>query len=132
MYLLDTNICIYLMKNAFPSMTKKILAMDPSLLYISSITVFELEYGASKSKWSEQTKTKLAMFLAPFNILPFDSDDAVAAGSVRQYLEMHGMPIGPYDTLIAAQGLSKKLTVITNNTKEFSRIPELTVEDWTV
>ena len=69
MYLLDTNICIYFMKNTYPDLTQKLLSMDPADLMISSVTVFELEYGAAKSKWGERTRQKLAMFLAPFNIL---------------------------------------------------------------
>ena len=83
MYLLDTNICIYLMKNTYPSLTERVLACNPADLAVSAITVFELEYGAAKSNWGEKSRHKLAMFLSPFNILPFTSDDAVAAGRLR-------------------------------------------------
>lgn len=130
MYLLDTNICIYFMKNAYPLLTEKLLSCDPANLLISSITVFELEYGAAKSSWGEKTRQKVAMFLAPFNILPFTADDAVAAGKIRSYLERQGTPIGPYDIQIAAQGLSRNITIITHNTGEFCRIPNLRLEDW--
>ena len=130
MYLLDTNICIYFMKNQYPQLTGRILSCDPSDLLISSITVFELEYGAAKSNWGERTRQKLAMFLAPFNILPFGAEDAVAAGKLRGYLEKHGIGIGSYDVQIAAQGLSRNLTVVTHNIGEFNRVPGLKLEDW--
>lgn len=130
MYLLDTNTCIYFLKNSFPTLTQKLLDTDPSELFISSITVFELAYGSEKSKWGEKTRQKLAMFLAPFTILPFDSEDAMVAGRIRGALEQHGTPIGPYDVQIAAQALAKGLTVLTHNMKEFQRVPDLRVEDW--
>ena len=130
MYLLDTNTCIYFLKNSFSALTQKLLDTDPSELFISSITVFELAYGAEKSKWGEKTRQKLAMFLAPFTILPFDSEDAMVAGRIRGALEQHGTPIGPYDVQIAAQALAKGLTVLTHNMKEFQRVPDLRVEDW--
>ena len=130
MYLLDTNTCIYFLKNSFSALTQKLLDTDPSELFISSITVFELAYGAEKSKWGEKTRQKLAMFLAPFTILPFDSEDAMVVGRIRGALEQHGTPIGPYDVQIAAQALVKGLTVLTHNMKEFQRVPDLRVEDW--
>lgn len=130
MYLLDTNICIYLIKNSYPFMTEKVFSYEPSDIAISSITVFELEYGAAKSKWGEETKRKLAVFLSPFTILPFSTEDAIAAGQVRAQLEKSGRPIGPYDTLMAAQGISRGLTVVTHNTNEFIRVPGIKLEDW--
>lgn len=130
MYLLNTNICIYLIKNSYLFMTEKVFSYEPSDIAISSITVFELEYGAAKSKWGEETKRKLAVFLSPFTILPFSTEDAIAAGQVRAQLEKSGRPIGPYDTLIAAQGISRGLTVVTHNTNEFIRVPGIKLEDW--
>lgn len=130
MYLLDTNTCIYFLKNSFPALTQRLLETDPSELFISSITVFELAYGAEKSKWGEKTRQKLAMFLAPFTILSFDGEDAMVAGRIRSALEQHGTPIGPYDVQIAAQALAKGLTVLTHNISEFQRVPDLRVEDW--
>ncbi len=132
MYLLDTNICIYFMKDRYPLLSQKILAHSPSEFLISSITVFELEYGAEKSNWGDRTREKLAMFLAPFTILPFSSDDAVSAGRLRGYLEKQGTPIGPYDVQIAAQALTAGVTLITHNVGEFSRVPNLKVEDWVI
>ena len=130
MYLLDTNTCIYFMKDTYPDLTEKIMSLSPEEICISSITVFELEYGAAKSNWGEKTRQKLAMFLSPFIILPFDTDDAVEAGRIRGELKQKGTPIGPYDVQIAGQGLAKKHTIVTHNTDEFTRIPGLRVEDW--
>ncbi len=130
MYLLDTNTCIYLMKNSYPALTAKLLSLNPADVAISSVTVFELEYGAAKSRWGEKTRQNLAMFLAPFNILPFDVKDASTAGTIRAYLEKRGTPVGPYDIQIAAQGLARNLIVVTHNTGEFKRILNLMLEDW--
>lgn len=130
MYLLDTNICIYFMKNTYPALTEKLLSSDPTDLLISSVTVFELAYGAEKSNWGERNREKLALFLAPFNILPFAADDAIVAGRIRSSLEKQGSPIGPYDVQIAAQAFSRGLTLVTHNTSEFCRIPNLKLEDW--
>ena len=130
MYLLDTNVCIYFMKNTYPRLTQRLLSHNPSELLISSLTVLELEYDAEKSNWGDRTRQKMALFLAPFTILPFETNDALSAARIRAYLERHGIIIGAYDIQIAAQGLSRGLTVVTHNTGEFSRIPELKLEDW--
>lgn len=130
MFLLDTNMCIYAMKEAFKGLNRKIFSLDPKDVMVSSVTVYELEYGAAKSKWGERTQQNLALFLAPFTIIPFNSDDAVTAGKIRACLERLGTPIGPYDIQIAAQGLARDLTVITHNMAEFSRVPNLKLEDW--
>ena len=130
MYLLDTNICIYFMKNTYPALTAKLLSCDPADLQISSVTVSELAYGAAKSNWGERNRQKLAFFLAPFTILPFASEDAITAGKIRSFLEKQGSPIGPYDIQIAAQAYSRGLILVTHNTGEFCRIPNLKLEDW--
>ena len=130
MYLLDTNICIYFLKNLYPNLTQKLLSLSPSDLMVSSVTVFELEYGAAKSKWGERTKQKLAMFLAPFTILPFMSDDAIHAGIIRAQLEKQGTKIGPFDVQLAGQAISRNLIFVTHNTGEFQRVPNLQLEDW--
>ena len=132
MYLLDTNICIYVLKNSYPALTEKVFSFSPAFIAMSSVTVFELEYGAAKSNWGERTRLKLAQFLAPFSILPFDCDDAVTAGRIRGILEKQGSIIGSYDYQIAAQGITKGLTVVTHNTREFERIPGIILEDWVV
>lgn len=130
MYLLDTNICIYLMKNMYPQLSSRLLSCSPHDLLISTVTLFELEYGAAKSSWGERTRQKLAMFLAPFNIIAFSAEDAAIAGKLRGYLEKHGQPIGPYDVQIAAQALSRDVTLVTHNVDEFQRVPMLKLEDW--
>ena len=131
MYLLDTNICIYAMKGTYPSLTEKLFQVHPDQISISSVTVSELEYGAAKSKWGSRTHLKMQLFLSAFTILPFREQDAVQAGRLRADLAMKGTPIGPYDIMIAAQGLSEGFTVVTHNTAEFSRVPGLILEDWT-
>ena len=131
MYLLDTNICIYIIKNTYPHLSERVFSLTPSELSVSAVTVFELQYGAAKSRWDEQTRQKLAMFLAPFTILPFTTEDAAAAGMIRAALEKNGAPIGPYDIQIAAQGLVRDMTVITHNLAEFSRVPGLKLAVWT-
>lgn len=130
MYLLDTDICIYVMKNRFPALTSILLSKNPDDLAISSVTLYELEYGAAKSRWSENTRDKLYAFLSPFSILPFDANDAITAGYLRALLANQGSPIGPYDIQIAAQAYARDLTMVTHNTSEFSRIPDLRIEDW--
>ena len=130
MLLLDTNICIFLMKNKYPAVTQKLLNSNPGDIAVSSVTLFELEYGAARSQWPEKNRNNVRLFLAPFTIIPFDSNDAIAAGEIRQLLEKAGTPIGPYDIQIAAQGLARGYTVVTHNTGEFSRIPNLHVTDW--
>ena len=130
MFLLDTNICIYLMKNTYPTLTERVLSLDPGAISVSVITVFELEYGASKSNWGDQVRDNMRTFLSPFTILPFDVNDAVVAGQLRAYLSQAGTPIGPYDLQISSQALTRDLTVITHNLSEFSRVPDLKTEDW--
>ena len=120
------------MKNTYPALTQKVLSFDPSVMCISSITVFELEYGAAKSNWGEKNRQNMQMFLAPFNIISFDSRDAASAGMIRGYLAKHGCPIGPYDVQIAGQAVAKSMVMITHNVGEFSRVPWLKAEDWVV
>lgn len=132
MYILDTNICRYFMRNQYPGLTEKLLSLSPSDLALSPITVFELVYGARRRNWGGNMMRKLAMFIAPFTILDFDMNDAIAAGKVRASLEKQGVIIGPYDILIASQGLARDYTVVTHNIGEFSRVSGLKVEDWVV
>ena len=131
-YLLDTNICVYAINNRHPKLTNKLLTILPDEIAVSSITVGELEYGAAKSKWGERTRQTLYAFLSNYTILPFDSADAICFGNLRAALALTGTPIGAYDVMIAAQGLTKGLTVVTHNTVEFSRVPKLGLEDWVI
>jgi tRNA(fMet)-specific endonuclease VapC len=133
MYLLDTNICIYLMSNkkGFSDAVRERFRMFNSKdLRISSITSAELYYGAAKSMMPDASKQKVDMFLTPFEIIEFGEDDSVEYGKLKRTLEQKGTPIGILDNMIAAQALVRDLTVITNNKKEFKRVPNLKVENW--
>ena len=132
MYLLDTDICIFLIRNTFPHLKERIMKCDPEQVFLSAVTVAELEYGVSKSQNREKNREALLNFCADFgNILDFSNDDTETYGIIRAYLERIGKPIGPYDMQIAAQAMARGLTVVTHNVGEFSRIPWIKIEDWT-
>ena len=128
--LLDTNICIYLIKQKPPQILAKFNRYTLDDLGISAISVAELQYGVQKSRFPAQNQAALEQFLLPLNIVDFDYAAAIAYGRIRAQLEAQGTPIGAMDMLIAAQALSANLTIITNNTREFSRIPSLRVLNW--
>ena len=130
MYLLDTNICIYIIKKMPAHVLKTLKRKLKKNIYISSITIAELEYGIAKSQFPEKNRIALIEFLSIFNILPFDDNDAVDFGEIKKELEKKGKIIGPMDLLLAAQAKSKKLILVTNNTKEFERVKGLTIENW--
>ncbi len=130
MYLLDTNICIYIIKKKPVDVLKKLKAKSKKDIYVSSITIAELEYGVAKSQFPEKNKIALIEFLSIFNILPFDDTDAVEFGIIKTDLEKKGKIIGPMDLLIAGQAKSKKLILVTNNIKEFERVEGLKIENW--
>jgi len=129
-YLLDTNICIYIIKRKPADALKKLQSLPISEVGISSITLSELEYGISKSARPAQNKWALAQFLAPMEVLPYDDLAAQEYGAIRSTLEKKGTPIGALDTLIAAHGLSLGCVLVTNNEKEFARVRGLRVENW--
>lgn len=129
-YLLDTNICIYLIKQKPVQVIERLQATAIGQVGISTITVAELEYGAAKSACRDRNKLALAKFLAPFEIMPFTMTSTDIYGRIRTDLEKRGLPIGPYDLLIAAQAMAENLVLVTNNEREFSRIPELVCENW--
>lgn len=130
MYLLDTNICIYALKGKYPSVAQKLLSIHPNDIKVSAVTVMELEYGVAKSKWSEQSRKSMHAFLASFDILPFTEADAGICGMLRAKLAALGTPIGAYDIMIASQGISRGMTVVTHNVSEFERVPGIILEDW--
>ena len=130
MYLLDTNICIYIINKRSKSVMKRLYKINPEDIVISSITVAELEYGASKSARRDQNRTALYNFLSSFEIINFDTRDAEVYGIIRAELESKGKPVGPYDMQLAAQALTRNLIFVTNNTAEFGRIPQLKLENW--
>lgn len=131
-YLLDTNICIYLLnrKPGYESILKKIDGCSYGEICISAITLAELEYGIAKSVKKASNRTKLEYFLYQFKCLPFDDDATKTYGKLRAELESNGTSIGPLDTLIAAHAQSLNATVVTNNTKEFNRVTNLPIENW--
>ncbi len=130
MYLLDTNTCIFI-KNKKPIhiLDRLRKALDQRIC-LSSITVAELQFGVYNSQNIEKNRISLTEFLAPFEILDFDDQDAEMFGMIRSQLKKEGKLIGPYDMLIAAQALAKNLILVTNNTDVFSRIKSLKLEDW--
>ena len=130
MYLLDTNICIFLKNKKSPNVLQKIKENKHLGIYISSITVAELQFGVYNSKYMERNRIALIKFLTPFSVLNFDDRDAEEFGKIRASLKNEGKIIGAYDMLIAAQALAKNLILVTDNTKEFCRIKTLTIEDW--
>ena len=130
MYLLDTNICIYGMKGKYEALTKKLLTMNPDEMAISSVTLGELECGAAKSQWADRTHMYMLTFVSAFTVLPFNDRDALAFGLLRAQLARAGTPIGAYDIMIAAQALTRNMTLITHNISEFQRVPGLILEDW--
>ena len=128
-FLLDTNICIYALKQNQVVLTR-LLAERPIDVGLSIITEAELRTGAAKSASSAKTTRLLEHFLRPLVVLDFTSDDALAYAVVRAKLEHAGTPIGPLDTLIAAQAVARKLTLVSNNERELKRIAGLRLENW--
>lgn len=130
MYLLDTNTCIFIKNNKPLHVLEKLRSVLDQNVFLSSITVAEMQYGVYNSQNIEKNRISLTEFLAPFQIIDFDNRDAEFFGKIRSKLRKEGNLIGPYDMLIAAQALSRKLILVTNNVNEFERIPDLIIEDW--
>ena len=129
-YMLDTNICIYAMKRKPEKVLQRIKAELDNGVCISSITLAELEYGMKHSSNPVKNEQALLCFLAPFSILPFGSSAASEYGEIMAYLQNRGTPIGPLDMLIAAHARAEKMILVTNNVREFERVPELKIENW--
>lgn len=130
-YMLDTNICIYTIKRKPENVIKNFIKHDPSELCISAITYAELMHGVEKSASPEKNRLALTMFLSPLTVLDFDGLAAEEYGRIRADLEKSGTPIGPMDMLIAGHAIAEGLILVTNNTREFLRVENLIVEDWT-
>ena len=128
-YLLYTNICIYVINTRPPVVLERFLAHEIDGLGVSVITVSELYWGVSKSG-SVRNQTALEKFLSPLTVIDYDQSAARKYGELRAYLDKQGTPIGPLDTQIAAHALSLGLTLVTNNVREFERVPGLAVENW--
>ena len=129
-FLLDTNICIHALKQ-HQAVLRRLLSESRSDVAISVITEAELRTGAAKSAAPTKTLRLLENFLLPLGIVEFTSDDAIAYAGVRAKLERAGTPIGPLDTLIAAQAVARRLVLVSNNEREFDRVTGLRVENWT-
>ena len=129
-YLLDTNIIIYARNNRPESVLGKMRQFNPSDLCISSITMAELEYGIANSSRPSRNRLALSLFLSGIDVMPFDEKAATEYGIIRKQLSDCGRMIGANDLLIAAHAKSLGLTLVTNNTAEFSRINGLDVENW--
>ncbi|AAN48200.1 type II toxin-antitoxin system VapC family toxin [Leptospira interrogans] len=131
MYLLDTNICIFLIKKKNATLLENLKKKLNKDLFVSSLTVAELEFGIQKSEFKEKNKVALIEFLTIFNILSFSDKDAESYGIIRADLERKGNVIGSIDMLLAAQAIANNYIFVTNNTKEFKRIKALKIENWT-
>jgi tRNA(fMet)-specific endonuclease VapC len=130
-YYLDTNICIYFLKGMYTQLLDKITSHKPDDIKIPSLVKAELLYGAEKSQEREENLEKVLKFLLPYEIVSFDDTGAVKYSIIRVEIERAGSIIGPNDLIISAIVLSRGGTLVTNNDKEFVRIPGLSVENWT-
>lgn len=129
-FMLDTTTCIYIIKQKPPHVIDRFKRTEISQIGISSITMSELIYGVSKSSKPEQNRMALTQFVAPLEILPYDDEASQYYGDLRAHLEKQGTLNGALDMLIAAHALSVSSTLVTNNEKEFIRVPELKIVNW--
>ncbi|RHX89535.1 VapC toxin family PIN domain ribonuclease [Leptospira yasudae] len=129
-YFLDTNICIYFLKGKSENIEKNIRKLNPNRIKIPSVVKAELLLGAFKSNDKKKNREVVLSFLDPFEIIGFNDIESEIYAEVRSDLEIQGIPIGPNDLLIASVVLSSNGILITNNEKEFKRIPNLKVENW--
>jgi tRNA(fMet)-specific endonuclease VapC len=129
-YLLDTNICIYLIKKHPPEVLARFQQIQLKQLHIPTITLFELYYGIEKNNSQQRNLAALENFIAPLTIVDFTLDAAKKAAKIRNNLQKSGTPIGAYDIQIAAIATSLNMTLLTNNTREFERVKGLKLENW--
>ena len=129
MYIIDTNTLIYFFKG-MGSVPVKFLEVSPKDIGIPSVVLYELEYGIAKSTSPRKRQAQLKELCSLVEILPFESEAARFSASIRANLEKRGTPIGPCDVLIAGTALANKGILVTNNTKEFTRVPKLKLENW--
>ena len=128
-FMLDTNLCLYAIKHRPPEVIAALRAHESAGLGLSSVTVAELYFGVAKSG-SARNLSALEQFLAPLELADFDRSAAAAYGPLRAAMEAAGAPIGPLDTQIAAHALALGVTLVSNNTREFARVPGLRLENW--
>ena len=129
-YMLDTNICIFLIRKKSDRVLQKLMEHDPEEICISSVTYAELVHGVEKSKAIEKNRALLTQLLSNIEVLDFGTKVADEYGNIRADLEIKGYPIDPLDTMIAAHAKSLGYILVTNNTREFNRVEGITVEDW--
>lgn len=129
MYLLDTNSVVFFFKGQ-GRVGERLLARKPAEVALPAIVLYELEVGVIRSKSPARRREQLDTLLDATRVIPFGPAEARAAAHVRGALERSGEGIGPLDTLIAATALANRATLVTHNTREFRRVPHLTVEDW--
>jgi tRNA(fMet)-specific endonuclease VapC len=129
-FLLDTNICVYALNKRPPGVLDRLRAVGRSAVALSVITLLELRQGAEKSQQPSRSHARLDDFLRPMTVLHFDEEAALAGARIRAFLERRGIPIGDLDSLIAAQALALSLTLVTNNLREFARVPGLRTVNW--
>jgi tRNA(fMet)-specific endonuclease VapC len=128
-FLLDTDTCIYALKQN-ENVLRRLLSTAREDVLVSVITEGELRTGAAKSSSPVKTLHFIENFLRPLTLVDFTSEDAVTYANVRAKLERAGTPIGPLDTLIASQAVARKLTLVSNNEREFRRVAGLAIENW--
>lgn len=131
-YLLDTNICIFIINHRPQQTRERFARVRAGDIAISSVTLSELQYGVAKSANPAKNQNALRHFLIPLDVLPYTAAAAEEYGRLRRHLEPTGQPIGPMDLMIAAHALAERLVLVTNNRKEFARVPGLLIEDWSV
>ncbi len=129
-YLLDTNTCIYIIKRRPQNVIERFNSLQVGDVAISSITLAELSYGVEKSQYSQKNRAALEEFILPLELVFFDKEATNYYGKIRAFLEKQGTVIGPLDIMIAAHALSLETVLVTNNTKEFARVPHLKLENW--
>jgi tRNA(fMet)-specific endonuclease VapC len=129
MYVMDTNTLIYFFKG-MGKVPEKLLEVSPKEIGIPSVVLYELEYGIAKSSSPRKRQAQLKELSSLVKILPFDGDAAKLSAAVRATLEKKGAPIGAHDVLIAGTALANQGILVTNNTKEFSRVPKLKLDNW--
>ena len=129
-YLLDTNTCIYIIKRSPEQVMLRFKRLRVGDVGVSAITVCELQFGVSNSSQPEKNQRALTEFLGPLEILDFPAAASVVYGDIRTRLQRAGTPIGSYDLLLAAHALQRELTLVTNNVREFLRVPDLRTENW--
>ena len=129
-YLLDTNTCIYIIKRSSERLMLRFKRLRVGDVGVSAITACELQFGVSHSSQPEKNQRALTEFLGPLEILDFPATASAVYGEIRARLQWAGTPIGSYDLLIAAHAVHGDLTLVTNNVREFSRVPDLRIENW--